>query len=99
MNKEAIDHLARLARVRLTEEEKDRFAGQLDQILHHFDELKEVETEHVPPMNGGTLLENISRLDDERSGTLQGKGRKGFPEVDPGGFLSVPAVFASEEES
>jgi aspartyl-tRNA(Asn)/glutamyl-tRNA(Gln) amidotransferase subunit C len=99
MNKETIDHLARLARVRLTEEEKERFAGQLDQILHHFEELKEADTKNIPPMNGGTLLENISRLDNERSGTLQGKGRKGFPQVDPGDFLSVPAVFATEEES
>jgi len=44
-----IDHIARLARLALSDEEKARYASQLGDILAHFDKLNEVDVEGVEP--------------------------------------------------
>ena len=42
MKKEDIEHLARLARIELTEEEKEQFAGEFDGIIHYVEQLKDI---------------------------------------------------------
>jgi aspartyl-tRNA(Asn)/glutamyl-tRNA(Gln) amidotransferase subunit C len=87
-----IDHLAQLARLELYQEEKERFAKDLGSILNYFQELKDLDTSNVTPMNGGTFLKNILRDDEERLSTLRGQGKEQFPETE-GEYLKVPPVF------
>ena len=95
INKENLEHLAQLARVRLTAEEEARFLADLKNILDHFEELKTVDTEGVEPMNGGTRLQNIFREDDVRHDTNRGAGTTAFPTTQ-NGYLVVPPVFDQE---
>ncbi|HYU56470.1 MAG TPA: Asp-tRNA(Asn)/Glu-tRNA(Gln) amidotransferase subunit GatC, partial [Actinomycetota bacterium] len=44
-----IDHVARLARLALTDEERERFHGQLGAILEHAERVTKVAVEDVPP--------------------------------------------------
>ena len=49
ISKKEVERIAHLARLDLTEAEKDRFADQLSQILDHVEQLNELDTEGVEP--------------------------------------------------
>ncbi|MEP7265520.1 MAG: Asp-tRNA(Asn)/Glu-tRNA(Gln) amidotransferase subunit GatC [Bacteroidota bacterium] len=50
VTKESVDQLARLARLNLSEEEKEELAGDLKRILDFVEQLKEVDTDGVKPL-------------------------------------------------
>ncbi len=49
LTREDVLHVARLARLALTEEEVERMRQELSRILAYIDQLQEVDTSHVPP--------------------------------------------------
>ena len=59
-----IEHVANLARLQLTPEEKERFAGQFDQILDYFKRLNSVDVEGVEPTAHALPRHNIWRQDE-----------------------------------
>jgi len=61
---EEVKHIARLARVGLSDDEVARFQVQLSQILDYFERLREVETEKLPPTAHTLAMHNVMR-DDE----------------------------------
>jgi len=64
LSREQVQHIARLARVGLSEEDIDRFSEQLSEILEYFERLREVDTEGVPPTARTLPLHNVMREDD-----------------------------------
>jgi len=64
LSREEVLHIARLARLGLSEGEVTKFQGQLSQILEQFDVLRAIDTEDVPPTAYPLSLENVAR-DDE----------------------------------
>ncbi|MCX7911458.1 MAG: Asp-tRNA(Asn)/Glu-tRNA(Gln) amidotransferase subunit GatC [Dehalococcoidales bacterium] len=63
LSREEVLHIARLCRVALTDEEIDRYAGQLSKLLEHFQVLQQVDTEGVPPTAQSVSLLNVMRDD------------------------------------
>jgi len=61
-----IDHVARLARLELTEDERARLREQLGAILQHAAKVGEVATEDVPPTARAIPLSNVYRPDEVR---------------------------------
>ena len=61
-----VEHVAFLARLGLTDEEIDRFQGQLNHILDQYAKLAELDTEAIPPTAQTIELENILRDDITR---------------------------------
>ena len=61
-----IEHVARLARLRLTDEEKERFSRQLGQILEHAARVGEVAAADVPPTSHPVPRANVFRPDEPR---------------------------------
>jgi aspartyl-tRNA(Asn)/glutamyl-tRNA(Gln) amidotransferase subunit C len=59
-----VRHIARLARLGLTDEDVAKFSGQLSGILDYFEALRHVDTEGVPPTAYAFDLHNVMR-DDE----------------------------------
>ncbi len=59
----AVRHIGKLARLRLTDEEVEKFAPELTSILQYIDKLSEVNTENVAPTSQLTGLENVFRSD------------------------------------
>lgn len=92
INKQTLEHLAKLARIDLDPKEEEKLLRDLGNILEHFKELQELDTTNVAPMTGGTDLKNIFRADDERENTNRGAGTDAFPEKE-NGFLKIPPVF------
>ncbi len=60
---EEVEHIAWLARLGLTEEEKARMAEQLSGILDHFQTLNELDTDQVKPTSHPLPLSNVMRPD------------------------------------
>jgi aspartyl-tRNA(Asn)/glutamyl-tRNA(Gln) amidotransferase subunit C len=59
-----VEYVAKLARLRLSDEEKSLFTQQLDSILLYIDKLNELDTANVLPTSHVLPLENVMR-DDE----------------------------------
>ena len=58
-----VEHIAVLARIEITEKEKELFANQFTRILRYFSVIDEAETEKVPPTYQVLNLVNIYRED------------------------------------
>ena len=69
LSHEEVLHIARLARLGLTEEDVDKFREQLSNILENFDILSQVDTTDVPPTAQSIALRNVMR-DDEVTPSL-----------------------------
>ncbi len=58
-----VDHVANLARLDLTAEEKERFAGQLNAILKYAEKLNELDTDQIEPTTHVLPITNVMRED------------------------------------
>ncbi len=63
VSREEVLHIARLARVALTEAEITRMSEQLSNLLEHFEVLQQVDTEGVPPTAQSVALQSVMRDD------------------------------------
>lgn len=66
IEREQVLHVARLARLGLSDEEVERMAGELSGILEHVDRIAELELEGVEPTSHVVELENVLRADEPR---------------------------------
>lgn len=63
LSKKDVEHVSALARLGLSDEEKDLFTHQLSQILDFADAIKKLPTEGVPPTSHSIPMENVFRED------------------------------------
>ena len=63
LTSQEVEKIANLARLGLSEAEKEKFAGQLSSILDYVETLQQVDTEGVEPTAQVTGLENVMRDD------------------------------------
>jgi aspartyl-tRNA(Asn)/glutamyl-tRNA(Gln) amidotransferase subunit C len=96
ISRDEVAHLARLARMAVTEEELDVFAGQLDQILDSVAKVSEVASDDVPPMSHAVPLTNTFRDDEVRPGLSQEQALAGAPAAEDGRFR-VPRILGEEQ--
>jgi aspartyl-tRNA(Asn)/glutamyl-tRNA(Gln) amidotransferase subunit C len=90
---EQIEHIAKLSRLELSDDEKKRYSEQLSSVLDYVEQLKEVDTENVEPTANVTGLSNVWREDEiEESGIKYSDIEKNAPEFKDGNFI-VPGVF------
>lgn len=61
---EEVEHVALLARLQLTDEERERFTAQLNSILEHFEQLQQIDTDGVPAMSHAVEMSNVLREDE-----------------------------------
>jgi len=64
LSREEVLHIARLARLGLTEAELEKFREQLSNILENFEILRQVDTTDVPPTAQSIALHNVMREDE-----------------------------------
>lgn len=63
-----IDHVAKLARLALTPEEKAKFSQQLGDVLHHIAQLEKVDVNGIEPMAHAAPVYNVWAEDIARPG-------------------------------
>ena len=67
LSQKEVEHIAKLARLELTEEHKALYREQLSHILDYIAKLRELDTTDVPPTAGGGLTQMTLRADESRS--------------------------------
>lgn len=83
-------HVARLARLALTEDEVGRMAGELSTILDHIEKMGELDLDGVAPTSHVVALENVLRADVPRPSLTPEVALEPAPDPAPGGF-GVPS--------
>ena len=66
IERDQVLHVAKLARLRLSEEDVERMAGELSGILEHVDRIGELDLDDVEPTSHVVELENVLRPDEPR---------------------------------
>ena len=66
IDRDQVLHVARLARLRLTDEEVERMTGELSSILGHIEKISELDLADVAPTSHVVELENVLRADEPR---------------------------------
>ncbi|GGE26497.1 aspartyl/glutamyl-tRNA(Asn/Gln) amidotransferase subunit C [Marinithermofilum abyssi] len=92
ISREQVEHVARLARLSLTEEEAERYTEQLNDILDFAEKLNELDTDDVEPTSHVLPMANVLREDERRPSLPREKALANAPDQKDGMFR-VPAVF------
>ncbi len=95
ISREEVAHLARLARLAVTDTELDTFAGQLDVILQSVARVGEVAAADIPPTSHSVPLTNVLRDDVVVPGLTQDEALSGAPDTE-GGRFRVPRILDEE---
>jgi aspartyl-tRNA(Asn)/glutamyl-tRNA(Gln) amidotransferase subunit C len=86
-----VEHVARLARLHLSDEELDRMRVQLDAILAYIDKLTALDVQGVEPTSHAVPLVNVMRSDEVTACLPQSEALANAP--DPAGdFFRVPRI-------
>jgi aspartyl-tRNA(Asn)/glutamyl-tRNA(Gln) amidotransferase subunit C len=91
ISKKDVEHVALLARLQLSDEEKERFTRQLAQILEHAGKIKKLETGKIPPTSHVAPLKNVLRDDTSRPCLSNEEALQNAPKKEDGGFV-VPKI-------
>jgi len=86
-----VEHVARLARLALREDELDRLTGQMDAILGYVEQLNELDTEGIIPTAHAVPMENAFRDDEVKSSIGIEKALQNAPAAAESAF-KVPKV-------
>ena len=86
-----VEHVAKLARLELTDEEKEKFTHQLSDVLRHVEKMNEVDTEGVEPMNHPIDFSNVMREDVKIYENTREELMQNAPDVE-GDFFKVPKI-------
>ena len=86
-----VEHVARLARLGLSEEEIERMRAQLDAILNYVEKLNELETRDVPPTSHAIPMTNVFREDAVRPCLSQEEALANAPDRAEA-FFRVPRI-------
>ncbi|WP_067963725.1 Asp-tRNA(Asn)/Glu-tRNA(Gln) amidotransferase subunit GatC [Nocardiopsis trehalosi] len=96
ITRDEVAHLARLSRLALPEDELDRLAAQLDEILSAVAKVQEVAQGDIPPTSHALPLTNVHRADVALPGLSPDEALAGAPAVEDQRFR-VPRILGEEE--
>ncbi len=91
ITKQDVEHIAYLARLRLSEEEKELYSGQLNKILDYIDKLNELDTVNVEPTSHVINITNVFREDEPGESLSPDEALMNAPQR-KGNFYRVPKI-------
>ncbi len=91
ITRKEVEHVARLARLELSEDEKARMTDQLDAILGYFDSLSRLDTTEVEPMTTVIPMVSVMRDDEVRPSLPLEQALAGAPDREDE-FFRVPRI-------
>jgi aspartyl-tRNA(Asn)/glutamyl-tRNA(Gln) amidotransferase subunit C len=86
IDREQVLHVARLARLRLSEAEVERMSSELSSILDHIEKISELDLENVEPTSHVVEVENVLRADEPRESWPRERILDPAPDAADGGF-------------
>jgi aspartyl-tRNA(Asn)/glutamyl-tRNA(Gln) amidotransferase subunit C len=94
LSRDQVLHVARLARLELTEDEIERFSEELSKVLDYIEKISELDLEQVPPTSHVIDVENALRADEPRPSLPRDVALESAPDAALGGFR-VPSPGAA----
>jgi aspartyl-tRNA(Asn)/glutamyl-tRNA(Gln) amidotransferase subunit C len=91
LSKKDVEHIAWLAHIELSEEEKTLFTGQFNEILDYFKKIDEVDTEGVEPTYHVLDLNNVSRKDETEASLSTEEALRNAPKKEKT-FIKAPRI-------
>jgi aspartyl-tRNA(Asn)/glutamyl-tRNA(Gln) amidotransferase subunit C len=85
-DREQVLHVARLARLELSEEDVERMAGELSNILEHVERISSLDLDGVEPTTHVVELENVLRADEPRPSLPRETALEQAPDPADGAF-------------
>lgn len=95
ISREEVARLAKLARLALTDDDIDSFAGQLDAILGYVGQIQAIDTSGVTPTGNPLRNVNVTRADVVQTSLTQQQALAEAPAADEGRF-AVPQILGEE---
>lgn len=86
IDREQVLHVAKLARLKLTDDEVERMAGEMSKILDHVEHMNELDLDGVEPTAQAVQLENVLREDVPRPSLPREKALENAPDATETGF-------------
>jgi aspartyl-tRNA(Asn)/glutamyl-tRNA(Gln) amidotransferase subunit C len=86
LSREQVLHVARLARLELSEAEQERMAEELSKVLDYMETIGELDLADVEPTSHVVAVENALRADEPRPSLPQDVALAGAPDAADGGF-------------
>ncbi len=87
-----VEHIAELARLNLTDEEKERFREQLSEILDHVGKLQSLNTTDIPPTFSVLPVRSVLRPDRPHPGLELDEILRNAPQAEAGQFRVPPVL-------
>ncbi|HYF91379.1 MAG TPA: Asp-tRNA(Asn)/Glu-tRNA(Gln) amidotransferase subunit GatC [Symbiobacteriaceae bacterium] len=91
LSRSQVEHVARLARLALSEAEKEIYTEQVSRILDHVEMMNRLDTGNVPPTYHAVALQNVLRADKPHQSLDREKLLSQAPEHE-GGCFKVPKI-------
>lgn len=88
LTKDQVKHVAKLANLPLTEEEEEKYAGQLSKILEYIEQLNSVDTKNIEPTFNVSGQENVMRKDETAPSLLQDEALQNGSKKENGFFVT-----------
>ena len=95
VSRKEVQHIAKLARLRFSEEEEELLAKDMSTILSYMDKLNQVDTSDVPPMTHVLDLAGVVRDDEVEQRIDHDDALSGAPDADSD-YFRVPKVIGQE---
>ena len=86
IDRDQVLHVARLARLELSEAEVERMSSELSSILDHIEKISELDLENVEPTSHVVEVENVLRADEPRESWPRDRILDPAPDPADGGF-------------
>lgn len=86
IDRDQVLHVARLARLRLTDEEVERMTGELSSVLDHIEKISALDLDGVASTSHVVELENVLRADEPRPSLPRERALEQAPDTDGAGF-------------
>ena len=93
-----VRHVAKLARLHLTDAEIEKFTHQLGTILEYVNKIGQLDVSNVPPMAHALPIHNVLRDDVVEPGLPLERVLQNAPQRD-GDFFAVPKIIGGDEDS
>jgi aspartyl-tRNA(Asn)/glutamyl-tRNA(Gln) amidotransferase subunit C len=86
IDRDQVLHVAKLARLRIEDDEVEPMSGELSAILDHIEQIDELDLDDVEPTTHVVALENVLRPDEPRPGLGRDRALEQAPDTDGTGF-------------
>jgi aspartyl-tRNA(Asn)/glutamyl-tRNA(Gln) amidotransferase subunit C len=95
IDRPTVDHVARLARLDLSDEERERMGSELGKILEHAAKIQSLDLDEIEPTSHAIPIRNVMRPDEVKPSLDQAEALAPAPEAADGRF-KVPRILEEE---